>query len=309
MRRGLRTIEARVLPRGWKDVVRQIAAVRGRVRALPARARAGRRSGGYKPFGDATKIIDLERVAPRVRRAEHPGVGLERALADGHRRLDLPERALLRHARGARVHLPAPQRLVLLRAQHVHDRDGDRARRLRAVPDGAAATDAGVGLHRLDLPVPGGWAPALRQRARRAGVHQLLRGRALDARLLRADDRLADGPAGRAGARQVLVVAVPAAHHLRRRRDRQPLLHRRRSSARSPRASSALLANRLLARARPTSGRSARSTGASRWPSRQSPRRRGAARPRRAAPRRAHDPGADARAADRVAADARTRSR
>ena len=63
---------------------------------------------------------------------------------------------LLRHDRRAGVHLPAPQRLVLLRAQHVHDRDGDRADRLLAVPDGAAAADARVGLHRLDLAVPDG---------------------------------------------------------------------------------------------------------------------------------------------------------
>jgi len=57
----LRTLDARVLPRGWRDLARQIALfvvafvgynlVRGLVDG-----------NGYKPFGDAMKIINLERV-------------------------------------------------------------------------------------------------------------------------------------------------------------------------------------------------------------------------------------------------------
>jgi PAP2 superfamily len=57
----LRTIDARILPRGWRDLARQIVLfvasfllynlVRGLVDG-----------NGYKPFGDAMKIIDLERV-------------------------------------------------------------------------------------------------------------------------------------------------------------------------------------------------------------------------------------------------------
>jgi hypothetical protein len=62
MRQGLRAIETRLLPRGWADLVRQIALfacafllydlVRGVV------------DGGnlYKPFGDAMRIIDFERA-------------------------------------------------------------------------------------------------------------------------------------------------------------------------------------------------------------------------------------------------------
>ena len=62
MRHRLRTIEARILPRGWTDVVRQFLLfaaafmlynlVRGLV------------DGGnpYRPFGDAMRIIDLERT-------------------------------------------------------------------------------------------------------------------------------------------------------------------------------------------------------------------------------------------------------
>ena len=61
MRRGLRTIEARILPHGWKDVVRQVLLFAGAYLAYQmVRGVVG--SGGYKPFGDATKIINLERV-------------------------------------------------------------------------------------------------------------------------------------------------------------------------------------------------------------------------------------------------------
>ncbi len=62
MKRRLRLIETRVLPRGWTDVIRQIALFAAAycgyqvVRGLVSVA------GGYKPFGDATKIINLERT-------------------------------------------------------------------------------------------------------------------------------------------------------------------------------------------------------------------------------------------------------
>jgi len=65
MRRGLRLIEARVLPHGWVDVIRQIMlfviayVLYGLVRAL---AYGSAFEPGYKPFGDAMRIIDLERV-------------------------------------------------------------------------------------------------------------------------------------------------------------------------------------------------------------------------------------------------------
>ena len=48
-------------------------------------------------------------------------------------RLALHQRADDGDARRARLPLPAPQRELLLRAQHVHGRDGDRARRLHRV--------------------------------------------------------------------------------------------------------------------------------------------------------------------------------
>jgi hypothetical protein len=57
----VRSIEARVLPRGWKDLLRQVLLFVGAYMLYQlVRAVAG--GTGYKPFGDATKIINLERV-------------------------------------------------------------------------------------------------------------------------------------------------------------------------------------------------------------------------------------------------------
>jgi membrane-associated phospholipid phosphatase len=61
MRRPLSMIEARVLPRGWLDALRQVGMFLGAyllyelVRGLVGVA-------GYKPFGDATRIINFERT-------------------------------------------------------------------------------------------------------------------------------------------------------------------------------------------------------------------------------------------------------
>ncbi len=62
MRRLIGTIEARVLPRGWSDLLRQIALfvaafmLYNLVRGLFGDADS------YKPFGDAMKIINFERL-------------------------------------------------------------------------------------------------------------------------------------------------------------------------------------------------------------------------------------------------------
>jgi len=64
MRRAIRLIDTRVLPRGWKDLGRQIMVFVGLyllyelVRGLVSLSGAD----GYKPFGDATKIINFERA-------------------------------------------------------------------------------------------------------------------------------------------------------------------------------------------------------------------------------------------------------
>jgi membrane-associated phospholipid phosphatase len=61
MRARLSVIESRVLPRGWRDLANQILLfVGGYVLYELVRGLFG--SGGYKPFGDATKIINFERL-------------------------------------------------------------------------------------------------------------------------------------------------------------------------------------------------------------------------------------------------------
>jgi membrane-associated phospholipid phosphatase len=64
MRRGLRAIGVRVLPRGWSDLMRQIALFVGAF-LLYDLVRGLVHSGNsytYKPFGDAMQIIDFERA-------------------------------------------------------------------------------------------------------------------------------------------------------------------------------------------------------------------------------------------------------
>jgi membrane-associated phospholipid phosphatase len=62
MRARLREFEARVLPRGWFDVLRQVSMFAG-VYILYQIVRGLISTGNlYKPFGDAMKIINLERT-------------------------------------------------------------------------------------------------------------------------------------------------------------------------------------------------------------------------------------------------------
>ncbi len=62
MLRPLRMIETRVLPRGWKDLFRQIALFSGAFLLYDLVRGLVDDSSPYKPFGDAMKIIDLERT-------------------------------------------------------------------------------------------------------------------------------------------------------------------------------------------------------------------------------------------------------
>jgi membrane-associated phospholipid phosphatase len=61
MGRPFRVIEARILPRGWRDLVRQIGLFVGAF-VLYNLVRGLADGGSYKPFGDAMKIINLERT-------------------------------------------------------------------------------------------------------------------------------------------------------------------------------------------------------------------------------------------------------
>src|SRR5437660_5944053 len=62
MRRVLRVIDARLLPHGWIDLLRQISLFVGAFLLYDlVRGLAGH-PGYYKPFGDAMRIIDFERA-------------------------------------------------------------------------------------------------------------------------------------------------------------------------------------------------------------------------------------------------------
>jgi hypothetical protein len=62
MRRPLSLIEARVLPRGWKDLFRQIALFAGAFVLYDVVRGLVHDGNLYKPFGDAMKIINIERT-------------------------------------------------------------------------------------------------------------------------------------------------------------------------------------------------------------------------------------------------------
>ncbi len=62
MPRALRVVEARLLPHGWKDLLRQVLLFVGAFILYDlVRGLAGH-PGYYKPFGDAMRIIDFERA-------------------------------------------------------------------------------------------------------------------------------------------------------------------------------------------------------------------------------------------------------
>src|SRR5215216_6086384 len=198
-------------------------AVRRRVLPVPDRPRHRGRPGG-------TRI--RERAQPRGRRARARAVlrarpsGLGRGLElDRHGfELDVRELALRDHHDVPDLALHRPQPGVLLRAQHVHGRDGAGARGLHGLPDRAAALPARVGLQRLGR--------ELRRRERRAERQrplQPVRRRAEHARGLRADDRGASDHAREAARVQGAVGDLPPRRDLRGDGHRQPLLARRRA--------------------------------------------------------------------------------
>jgi membrane-associated phospholipid phosphatase len=61
MRRTLTFIDARVLPRGWKDLGRQLALLVGAYLLYQLVNGLIATGNPYKPFGDATKVINFER--------------------------------------------------------------------------------------------------------------------------------------------------------------------------------------------------------------------------------------------------------
>ena len=195
-----------------------------------------------RPAGDRLRALD-----PHLLRAQPAGVLPARPLADRLRQPALPQRPVLDRARLPGLALPLPQRVLLLRAQHVRGLDGPGAGRLHALPDRAAADVPRARLRRHDHRL------LQRQPRLRAGedLHQPLRGGAEHALRLRADDRRHRRHGLPPLVRESLLGALAAADRLGRDRHRQPLLGRRRARLDGRRRPPPLVAQRLLARARP----------------------------------------------------------
>ena len=120
----------KLLPRGARGPVVADPAVLRRLLGLPARARPGLRPVGGGLRARAPDRRRREGAAP-VHRAVAAELGDPGALDRRRRLLDVPQHALRRDDVHAGVHLPVPQRALLLGAEHVHGRDGAGARRLR----------------------------------------------------------------------------------------------------------------------------------------------------------------------------------
>ena len=153
---------------------------RPRLRAGPRHRRfQARRRDRPRPVDH--RLRALHRHLLRARRA---GLLLRR-LDRRHRQPDLPQRPVLDRARLPGLALPLPQRVLLLRPQHVRGLDGPGGHRLHAVPDRAAADVPPVRLRRHDQ--------RLLQRQPRLGPgegpDQPLRGGPEHALRLRDDDR------------------------------------------------------------------------------------------------------------------------
>ena len=167
MRRALRLIEARILPHGWVDLLRQIGLFVGAfllydlVRGLVADGNP------YKPFGDAMKIIDLERtlhifVEPSVQAwAQNKHVlmdALDWTYLNAHFVVTLAALVFIYLRRNDSFYFVRNMFMIAMAIALVG---------YCGLPDGAAAADAGVGLHRLDLAVRHRRDRARRRRRRR----------------------------------------------------------------------------------------------------------------------------------------------
>ena len=220
----------RWLPQGWLDALRQLMLfagayyayrlVRGLVDGQAALAFENARSAG----GPGARPRPVLRARPaELGPDEHP-------VARGRGQLHVRELALRDHDHVPDLALHLPQPVLLLRAQHVHDRHVPGARGLHGLPDRAAAVHARVGLHRHRRLVRGPERRAERQRA----LQPVRRG-AEHARGVRADDR-PPGGVDRAPARvQGAVAGLPGRGDLRGRGHRQPLLDGRRPRRRGGR--------------------------------------------------------------------------
>ena len=126
-----------------------------------------RQTGQYKPFGDATKIIDFERtlhifIEPSVQAWTQNMHWLMDAAdwiyLNGHFFVTLAALVFIYLRRNDSFYFVRNMLMIAMAIALIG---------YCAVPDGAAAADAGVGLHRLDLAVPhrrNGWSTTGRRR-------------------------------------------------------------------------------------------------------------------------------------------------
>ncbi len=254
MRRGLKFIEARVLPRGWLDLIRQLLLAVGAYSVYMIVR--GLADGGnlYKPFGDATKIINLERVL-------HVFIepSIQAWASNLHWLMDFADW----------TYLNAHYFVTLGALVFIYLRRNDSFYFVRNMFMIAMAIAlVGYALYPTAPPrlMPEwGFTDSISQfigvphldNGPEQRVPQLLRRRPLDARLLRDDDRRPDGPPGQALAGEDRLGVCTRCDHVRGDRDGQPLSDRR-VPRRADRGVSALLAQRLLLARGPTCGRSAK---------------------------------------------------
>ena len=124
----------RLLPHGWPDLLRQIVLFCGAYWLYRLVRGQVVRPGGRGVRQRARDRSRIERVAARCSSSRRCSSWAQaHGLRRRRRELDVPQLALRRHDVHAGLHLPVPQRALLLRAQHVHGRDGHRAGRLRAL--------------------------------------------------------------------------------------------------------------------------------------------------------------------------------
>src|SRR4051794_13441392 len=197
--------------------------LRRRLLPLSPRPRRRRRPGGGVVRERAPAHLGRAQP-PHLRRAQHPGLDVEQGVADRLLLVDVHQLALRDHCEHADLPVPVAERILLLRPQHVHGVDGDRPHRLRRLPGRAAALLPRVGLPGLGRRLH---RRAAGQRRLERPVQPIRRG-AVDARGVRADDRVVHGPPRASPGRQGPLVALPVPGHVRRGGHREPLLPRRR---------------------------------------------------------------------------------
>ena len=305
----VRVLQARLLPHGWLDVLRQVALFAAAY--LAYRLVRGLVEGDADAaFEHARDLISLERDDAPVRRA------VVQAWASGsHVLMDFSQLAVRQRADdvtvAALVYLYLRHNSqLLLRAQHVHDRDGrsrssatpcSRRRRRGSCPSGASSTRSSdfTGVHVSHAS---------------ASMTALFNPYAAVPSMHVAFALMIGWPLARLARHRIVaraVAALPVPDDVRDRRHRQPL-HRRRAARRAHRRRLGL--RRALARARAARPRGAsrrrrhgsasqraRTAHATRWRPGSTHRRRAAAARRlpRAAAARARAPigaGAAARA-------------